>query len=444
MKQTLLLTVLLLIGLSPVWGQDYQKIQKQLERKQQETRYEIKALKTQIENYQEKISLAETKFERLYDQYENLKKELELRNALLTKLKKERSHIEEEIDLTQKAYAELEEKLNRLIEKYQASLTYLYKHGRTTELALLLTADSFNQMLIRSKYLEKFDEYRDEQATEIKEAQAQLDLKKENLIAAREKNQKVTQEIVDEKEEIENRQKQQEKNIASLKRNRRSLRNKLSEVQNQMEELNSTLTGLILQEEKVREAERIRIARLEAERQKRLAAARKIEDAAKREAEIAKYSKPIASSYTISPEDLKAFEAEFSKLQGQLPMPVDNGVITAKFGTRVHPVYGTKINNPGVEISVEPRTEVRAIHDGVVYAVQPIRGYGDVVLVNHGKYKTVYANLSEILVRKDTPIKAGEIIGLSGDESSTLGASIFFMIRNGTKNLNPEKWFASR
>lgn len=429
-------------------AQNYSKIAKELEEKQKSTRYEIKALNKQIKTYQERISVTEDKFQRLYEDFENLQKELQLRTELINKLEQQQSNIKEEITLTQNAYNRLESRLDSLVKRYQKSLTYLYKNGRNAELALLFTSQSLNQMLVRSKYLEKFEDYREEQLMEIEEAQIELSKKKEQLEQSRSENAEILARINSERKGLIDKKQQQQKMIDSLKKNKNRLKAKLNESRKQITELNNILTSLIVKEEQVREAQNLRLKELEQERLRRLKEARQIEDAEKRRAEIAKYSKPVSASNKTAeaPEEelLKEIERKFSTLEGSIPMPVENGVITEDFGTQVHPVYGTKINNPGVEISAEPRSVVRSVYDGFVYAIQPIRGYGDVVLVNHGDYKTVYANLSEIMVSKGTFLKAGEIIGLSGDVNSTRGASIFFMIRHGKTNLNPKVWIAGK
>jgi len=425
-------------------AQNYTEIRRNLEEKQQNTRSEIKALKDQIQSYQQRISVTESKFDKLYRQFQNLQSEIELRNELLRKLQDEREHIEEEIAVTTESLSQLQERLDRLIEKYQASLSYLYKHGQSSELGLLFTAESFNQMLVRAKYLEKFDAYRQEQTQEIKEAQRELEQKKEDLEESRAKNERVLAELQEERENLKERKKEQEETIASLRRNKSQLQKKMNDTQQKIEDLNSTLTELIVEEEKVRKAQEERRRQLEEERKRRLAEAKKIEDAEKRAREVEKYSKPIEpEAGEASPENLSKIEKEFANQRGRFPLPVENGVIVEEFGTQVHPVYGTKIKNPGVEISVEPRSVVRSVHEGVVYAVQPIRGYGDVVLINHGKYKTVYGNLSEIMVSKGTYVQSGEMIGLSGEEDSVLGAAIFFMIREGRENLDPAAWLAT-
>lgn len=184
------------------------------------------------------------------------------------------------------------------------------------------------------------------------------------------------------------------------------------------------------------------IRRAEEERLRRLAEARKIEDEVERRAAVARYSAPVVRENRVTDAELADFSADFSAKRGELMWPVDRGVITERFGVRVHPVIGTKTNHPGVQIAAEPGSTVRVVNDGVVYRVMPIQGFGDVVFVNHGEYNTAYGNLSNIYVRRNQVLSEGDVIGLSGDSQSILGEAIFFLIRDGSENVDPERWLS--
>lgn len=79
-----------------------------------------------------------------------------------------------------------------------------------------------------------------------------------------------------------------------------------------------------------------------------------------------------------------------------------------------------------------------------MFAIEPIPGYGDLVFVNHGRYKTVYGNLSQVMVHKNMILSKGDVIGLSGDKDSAKGEVLFFMVRNGNKNVDPESWLVKQ
>lgn len=426
-------------------AQNYEQVRAELQQKQAATSAEIQRLKKQILSYQDQITQTDKKFTTLNKEYENLNKEIALRNALINKLNKERDEIENEIDVTRESYNQKQAELNKLIANYKKTLVYLYEHGRVSELALILTSKSFNQMLVRSYYLRKFEQYRTNQEKEIKQAQNDLKQKESELNDARSRNKKVLDETKSEKEKLKSRTTRQKHVIAALRRDRRNLRGMLSNVRKQVNDLNKTLSRLIAESERVRKKEEERIMRLEAVRQKRLAEAEKIKDAAKRKAEIAKYSKPIVEpKETMSDNELKVIQKEFGEDKGKLPWPVSHGVITDHFGTKVNPVYGTRITNYGIDIATSPKAPVHAVFNGYVFAVQPLTGFGNLVFVNHGRYKTVYGNLSQVLVHTGMIVHQGDVVGLSGDKNSAKGDAVFFLIRDGNKNVNPENWLKKK
>ena len=134
----------------------------------------------------------------------------------------------------------------------------------------------------------------------------------------------------------------------------------------------------------------------------------------------------------------------FAQNKGELPWPVESSTISEHFGRKRHPVYGTVTPNLGIEIVTKPRAPVKAVHPGYVIAVQPFPGYGDVVLVKHGRFITAYGNLSQVSVRDGTILDQGEQVGLAGDQDSTKGESVFFLVREDNKNLDPENWLRKK
>lgn len=423
-------------------AQDYNLLREELIQKQANARAEINDLDQQIDKFAERLKLAEQKYEALYSKYEDLKRVIALQNEKISKLQTEQSHIEEEIEITTQSLREKRDELDQLIENYKKTLGYLYKHGRTSELALIFSATTINQMLVRAYYLEKFNTFREEQAQQIRESEKELEDTKKELEEARIKNANVLAEIREEKEQLDEKMEQQEKNVALLRKNTNEVQHKLQEAQQQKERLNNTLSALILQEEKVRKAQEEEIRRQEEERKRNLAEAQKIENENQREEEVAKYSSPVERSNFMDDEKLEEVERMFANNKGQLSWPVKSNTISEKFGRRQHPVYGTQTQNPGIVIVADSAEAVRVVHDGYVFEVRPLTGFGDVVFVSHGTYKTVYGNLSRVSVRKNQVLEAGDIIGEAGDEDSPKGESVFFMIREGTQNLDPSSWLS--
>lgn len=427
-----------------VHAQNYQNIRLQLQEEQESTRSEIQSLRRQIINYEDQVSEARDEYDSNYEQYQNLQREIALRNAVIRSMEEERAAILEELTITQEQINDLTEDLNTIIENYKATLSYLYKHGRIPDKVLLFSSASFNQMMVRSYYLQRFEEYRINQAQQITELQDELKLREEELENARHRNRQNIAETEEERRDLEQRMQDQEHQVARLRRDRERLEQRLNATRNEVDNMEHTLAGLIEEETRIREAEQERLERLEQERLRRLAHAENIRSRREREAQIARFSSPVDRTNIPTEEQLQLIEASFEEQKGELPWPVSSRVISARFGNRINPVYGTNIDNPGIEIVTEPRSEVRSVHDGYVFAVQPISGFGNCVFIKHGRFITVYGNMSQINVSRNTFVEKGDVIGTSGDDDSLKGASLFFMIREENTNIDPEPWFSSR
>jgi murein hydrolase activator len=434
-----LMTVLLS---GAVFGQNFDKLLRDLQKEQSDTRNTLEQLQNQLLAFETEIRQTETRYEDVYRQFQSLEREITLRDQVISNLTAQRSQIRSELGIIEKQIGENQDELERLMDEYKKTLTYLYKHGRTPQFVMLLTSNSMNQLLVRSHYLRKFSEHRQRQASRIAELQDELQNKRNDLVAARERNDQNLAEEQRQRQRLGNNRQQQERNITTLRQDRQNLQQKMQRTLDEIDNLNKTLNTLLAEENRVRRAEEERIRLLEEERLKKLAEAEKIEDERRREVEVARYSTPIRPAAGPSSAELDVLEQAFTQQRGKLPWPVDNGAISVRFGKKVHPVYRVEIPSEGIEIATEPLSTVRSVHDGFVSIVMPLNGFDTMVVVNHGRYKTAYGNLTGVTVRPQSYVRAGDIIGRGGDENSSMGSAVFFMIRDGEMNIDPEKWIS--
>lgn len=412
MIRTLFSIIFLFLGtglmVSASAQESYDELRSELIEKQVTTRSQIENLQEQIDSYLERLGYATERYDQMYQQYEELTRVIALQQEKINQMNREQRQILDEIELVKAEQEALQDRLNELIDRYQSTLSYIYKYGRTQELALLLTSSSVNQLMIRSYYLSRFDEHQQEQMEEIRETQAEYEQAREDLEAARERNREALAAIREETQELAEKEQQQRRNIDLLQRDRNNLETQVQIRQNQLNELSEALNDLIAEEQRLDE--------------------------------IAN-SEGIIRASPISEEEITSFESQFDDLRGgRMPWPVDNGVITERFGERIHPVFRTTTNVPGVDIAAPPRSTVRAVSDGYVFEVVPFNDFGQVVLVKHGTYYTAYGNLSSIYARKNQVVKQGDVIGLSGDENNLRGEVLFFLVREGSEFVNPEQW----
>lgn len=448
MKVPLILGLLIVFtAFAEVAAQDFERIRRELRDRQNQTSTQIQSLQQLILQYEQEIRENVTEYETLYRSFQELEREIALRDAVIRTLQNQGRQLTEEINLTQREVAANRAELRRLIETYQESLTYLYKHGRVPELAYLFTSGSFNQMLVRSYYLRRFEDQRTRQAQAIDQQQEELRLKEEQLVAAREDIQRNLADTRAAREGLNETRQRQDRNIVRLQQDRQQTQQKLADTRRSVENLNNILNNTIAELERVQREEEERIRQLEAERLRRLAEAQRIQDAAERERAVARYSQPVTSTTgEPSREEYARIELSFVRSKGSLPWPL-NGVVTQQFGFNVHPVYRTRIASPGIEISTEERSPVRVVHDGYVSAIyRGVAEFGDMVIVKHGdSYFTVYSNFSEITIPEKTFVRAGDVLGRSGSRNSPRGSSLYFIVRRSgaDSNLNPLEWLGS-
>jgi murein DD-endopeptidase MepM/ murein hydrolase activator NlpD len=114
------------------------------------------------------------------------------------------------------------------------------------------------------------------------------------------------------------------------------------------------------------------------------------------------------------------------------------GPISSPFGGRVHPVFKTKSFHSGLDVAAPRGTPIAAAAPGEVLYEGWMRGYGQVVIIDHGRnYSTVYAHMSSTRVKEGTIVKAGTILGTVGNTGTATGYHLHFEVRQGSTAKNP-------
>ena len=140
------------------------------------------------------------------------------------------------------------------------------------------------------------------------------------------------------------------------------------------------------------------------------------------------------------PEDGKGFAV----LKGKLLFPIP-GKIISRYGNHVDPQLNTVIFQKGIEISTKSGKEIKAIYGGKVLYADWFKGYGNIVIIDHGdSYYSLSAHLSKILKRTGDRVEAGEVIALTGDTGSLKGPCLYFELRHHGEPLNPLHWLRKK
>jgi murein hydrolase activator len=127
--------------------------------------------------------------------------------------------------------------------------------------------------------------------------------------------------------------------------------------------------------------------------------------------------------------------------KGRLALPV-KGKILNKFGRKKDKQYGNFIVHNGINIKTRTGTPVRSIFNGKVLYTGELEGYGNLVIIGHGKdFHSLYGHLDRIDTKPNQVVQVGDIIGLSGDTGSLVGETLYLEMRQKGKPIEPLRWF---
>ena len=130
----------------------------------------------------------------------------------------------------------------------------------------------------------------------------------------------------------------------------------------------------------------------------------------------------------------------FLSRKGVLPMPVA-GEIVSYFGSSGKKESRISAYQSGIDIKVERGEPVRSVFQGEILYADWLRGYGNVVIINHGDhYYTLYAHVQELFKKKGDKVTHQEVIATAGDAGPSRGSCLHFEVRHHGKPMDPLKW----
>ncbi len=141
--------------------------------------------------------------------------------------------------------------------------------------------------------------------------------------------------------------------------------------------------------------------------------------------------------------DAATLTETFANAQGRMPWPVSGKhVVVKQFGVRPHPhLPHVTTDNPGIDIETDKGATVKCIFDGEVSVVCAPAGYNNVIVVRHGDYFTVYANLGSVSVHTGDKVKAGTPLGkVHKDPGDNDRSVLHFEVRLRQSKQDPETW----
>lgn len=339
-----------------------------------------------------------------------LEQQIEQRKNLIDGLGMELTLIDAEIDVANEDIAALNREIDELKEEFSTLLYQAYKmRKKNSVLYFMLSSTSFNQAIKRMHFIRDLVSYRKKQLRLI------VDKQKENsgniFRLIRKKNSKL-----------------------SLVNQRRNEMSKLEGDQEDMKNLVEVLKGK--EEELKKELQEKR--RIERELDK--AIQRAIREEIERSKRIAETRRKGRNTRNEATDIDKVIGSNFGENKGALPWPVSYGYISEPFGKHKHPrIKNITTENNGVNIATRDGEYIKAVFEGKVSAVLQVPGMKNSVLMKHGGYYTVYANLDDVEVKSGQEVKRGERLGIVKRDARGL-SEFHFEIWKGSTKLDPAPW----
>ena len=364
----------------------------------EEKKQELQRIKQEMQEKKLKLKRADRRERSILSELEKMDREIQAGSAELADQRRKLREAEAAIAEIEQSNSTASAGLARLKQFYGVRLRALYKMSRTGGYALaVLSSDSFTTAYKRVRYLGIIAERDQRMMTEYNATLEQL--------ASRERDvRERTSDILTRRTAIESKR-------TSLEVRRRK---------------KSEILGSVKQEKNVYEAT---LKDLE-ESSTNLWAMIKL---AEREKKTVKKPAP-------TPKEAQAASSD----RNRFPWPV-RGQLLTRFGVQRHPQFGTVVYRRGIDIAASVGDEVHVVHDGQVVYADWYKGYGRLVIVDHGEgLYSLYGHLSQLMVGGGDRVSRGQVVGLAGDTGSLKGSKLYFEVRRNGEAEDPLLWLAKR
>lgn len=458
----------------------------ELQRKREQLLKEIEDTKAQLKTTREGKTT-------VLGELRVIEKDINLRNSMITNIKGEVYYVEKDIIKTYRDIDTLKSEIDILKEQYAQSIIYAYKNRTSFDLLnFLFSSENFGDALRRMQYLKTYRGYREKKSEDILRAQDALQGKLNSL---KDKRQKKTDALAEQKvhmAELETSKKEKDKVMTNIRGQEKELVAFANKKEAERKKVQQTIQKMIQQEiaaakikaEQERKRKEAEAAAIRKAEQDRIAAERAAAQKAERDriaAEKAEATKnntgtttqppvtttpPVAKAEPPKQEpatvvkpaatapktntrpnsvlenapDVILESEDFERNKGNLPWPVDKGLIVIKFGNNI--IDKVVIPSDGIGIETNIGDAVKSISSGEVKFISSI-GNMEIVCIKQGKYFITYGNLTGVTVREGQKISRGQVLGRAASEGLGKG-QVTLQIDTDRGTLNPEQWIKSR
>ncbi|MHC1696503.1 MAG: murein hydrolase activator EnvC [Geobacteraceae bacterium] len=291
----------------------------------------------------------------------------------------------------------------------QNRLVSVYKAGEVGNIRFLFSSESLPRMQENLRYMKSLLENDRQQVAEYNEQIGKLKKLKAGLELDVRRKENLKQNIMVKKQEIEAEKESKASLLLKVREDKKAYIASLRELEANSRRLQSI------------------VEKLEAASRKRYTASTRKRAVRPEKKEGTPFAPPTSST-------------GFGAQKGRLSLPTQ-GRIIGSFGRHKHPEFSSYTISNGISIAAPAGAEVRSIYAGTIVFSNYFKGYGNMVIVDHGDgFFSLYAHNSKVYKRVGANVGKNELLASVGDVDSPRGSMLYFEIRYQGKPVNPAPW----
>ena len=382
-----------------------------------------------------------------------IRDKIKKREALINGIKKQVQILDNAIYTNQLDIQKLNKDLDTLKSRYAKSIIFAYKSRSGYEyLSFLFSANSFNDAVKRITYLKSYRQNRTAQAQAIDLSQKDLGVKIETLSSNKKDRLKTLNVQNDQLKVLVVDRKEQDKVVNQLKSKEQEITAQVRQKEAQRKKMQQAILTIIRRETlEAEKKEKDRLAKLKANNDNvKAKPTNENKTATATGAKVSVSEGGLKSTTDNRPysalettEEGRETSVSFENNKGNLPWPADKGYVYIHYGVENMP--GTKLNrkSDGIELALPNGANVKSVADGKISYVGDVNG-DLTIIVQHGKYFTMYSYLNSENVSVGQEVRAGTVLGKSGVNLDGEGALSFMIYNEKGAPLDPENWLKNR
>ncbi len=341
-----------------------------------------------------------------------LEQKIQQRTRLINNINGQLNVLSLQMVQTQDSLTLVRSQVDSLKTEYARVVRVLYgERGSLDKLVLLLDTKSYNTAYLRTKYFRDYSRYRRRQAAFIRQKEEELNEVGVQLARQQQETTSLLAQERRQKEQLSQERKERQQNLKKSKQQEKQLQQQIDRKEKQKRQLQQQIQRIINEE---------------------------IAKAAKEKKAAAGAGAGKSNSATAASTADVALSNDFASNKGKLPWPVFYTKVVREYGRYTHASGGQNMNN-GIDLQCKSGASVQAVFNGTVSRVFTCPNGTRGIIVRHGDYMSVYANMGSVTVKEGSKVSTKQNLGTvyTNEEGS---AEFSFQLWKGTASQNPRTW----